>query len=59
MTEPLVLVLGDGTVAQLILNRPGAYNALSPQLACELERALRAQAVDADAIIIRGAGGNF
>jgi enoyl-CoA hydratase len=52
--------LRDG-VGWITLNRPEAMNAITIELAVELEAALRALAGDGDVrvIVIRGAGGNF
>lgn len=51
--------VGDDGVATVTLNRPEAMNAITTELAAGLERALRAVAADAGAILLRGAGGNF
>src|SRR4051794_41009511 len=48
----------DG-VCTLTLNRPEAMNAITTDLAIELGAALAEAARDANAIVIRGAGGNF
>ncbi|MGX9670557.1 enoyl-CoA hydratase/isomerase family protein [Mycobacterium sp. HM-7] len=58
MTEP-VLVDVAGRVATVTLNRPEQRNAITVALGAALERALRDAAGAADAIVIRGAGGNF
>jgi enoyl-CoA hydratase/carnithine racemase len=57
--SPSVLARLDGAIGHVTLNRPGRTNALDPQLAAELARALRDLSPAANAILIRGAGGNF
>jgi enoyl-CoA hydratase len=58
MSEPLILVERDGGIATVILNRPGAMNALSKALRGELYRTM--VALDADdsvrVVILTGAG---
>jgi enoyl-CoA hydratase/carnithine racemase len=49
----------DGRIGRLTLNRPDAMNAITTELARELERAVRELGQDAGVIVIRGAGGNF
>lgn len=55
----LVLTEIDDRIATVTLNRPAAMNAITIDLARELEAALHAAANDADVILIRGAGPNF
>jgi enoyl-CoA hydratase/carnithine racemase len=55
----VVLTRVEGRVGHVVLNRPEALNAITTELARELERALRELADVADVIVIRGAGGNF
>jgi enoyl-CoA hydratase len=56
-----VLASVDGSIGRITLNRPKAYNAITTQLARELEHALRAlgEELTVGVIVIRGAGGNF
>lgn len=54
-----VLTTVAGRVGWLTLNRPEAMNAVTLELARQLEAGLRQLAVDADVIVIRGSGGNF
>lgn len=54
-----VLVEAGAGVGWVTLNRPEQTNALSPELAVELESALRSLAERVDVIVLRGAGGNF
>ena len=58
--ETLQIDAADGVVT-VTLNRPGAKNALSPQMADELTAALRALRADeaVRAIVLAGAGGDF
>lgn len=51
----------DGNVGRITLNRPDRMNAISVQLARELDAAITnlGQAQDINVIVIRGAGGNF
>ena len=51
----------DGAVATLTLDRPGTRNALSAQMADELDTTLQALAADDDvrALVLTGAGGDF
>lgn len=51
----------DGTIGRITLNRPDRMNAISVQLAGELDAALTSlgQRQDINVIVIRGAGGNF
>lgn len=57
--DSVVLARRDGAIGHLTLHRPEQTNALSPQLATELEQKLRELGPDVNAILIRGAGGNF
>ena len=59
MSEPPVLTRVHGGVAQVLLNRPEARNAVTIGLARALYDALSDAAVYADVVVIRGAGGNF
>ena len=54
-----VLVEEDGRIGRLTLNRPEAMNAITVALAEQLEAGLRELEDRVDAIVIRGAGGNF
>jgi enoyl-CoA hydratase/carnithine racemase len=54
-----VLTERADAVGRITLNRPDAMNAVTVELAGELERALVALAEDVHVIVIRGAGGNF
>jgi enoyl-CoA hydratase/carnithine racemase len=54
-----VLVSEDAGIGRITLNRPDAMNAVTVELAGELERALVALAETVHVIVIRGAGGNF
>ncbi len=60
-SEPLVLSTITNTVAQVVMNRPSAMNAMSRAMITELrlalERAQRDPAVSL--IVLAGAGGNF
>jgi enoyl-CoA hydratase len=58
---PTVLMEKRDRVAYLTLNRPGAHNALSPELVTELEGAIAETAADAElrALVLRGAGPSF
>ena len=58
MTEPHLLVEKADGVALLTMNRPGARNAISPQMACLLADALTDAAADDDvrAVVLTGAG---
>lgn len=59
--EPVVLTSATDGVGTLTLNRPDAMNAITIELAEQLEAGLRALAADehVSVIVIRGAGGNF
>ena len=50
--------VSDG-VGRITLNRPDQLNAITGDLARELERSILGIAADANVILIRGAGGNF
>jgi enoyl-CoA hydratase/carnithine racemase len=54
-----ILTEVDEGVGRLTLNRPGAMNAVTTELAVELEAGLARLAGQARVIVIRGAGGNF
>ncbi len=56
---PSILIRRDGRVGRLTLNRPNAMNAITTELAEQLETGLRSLAEDCDVIVIRGAGGTF
>ena len=60
MTEPVRRVSADG-VGHITLNRPERMNAVTIELAGQLEDALRALSADpsVNVILIRGAGKNF
>lgn len=49
----------DGRVGRITLNRPDQLNAITVELAGQLERALNELSGDSEVIVIRGAGGNF
>ena len=57
MTDVLRAV-SDG-VGRITLNRPDQLNAITGDLARELERSILGIAADVNVILIRGAGGNF
>lgn len=57
MARGAVEVAIDGAVGRITLNRPEALNAITVELATQLEAALRE--VDARVVVLRGAGGNF
>jgi enoyl-CoA hydratase/carnithine racemase len=54
-----VLTSQAGGVGHVTLSRPEAYNAITVELAHELEHALVALAPEVNVIVVRGAGGNF
>lgn len=54
-----VLWYRDGQIGHITLNRPKAFNSMTVELGEQLKMALGELARDSDAIIIRGAGGNF
>lgn len=54
-----VLWRRDGQIGYITLNRPKAFNSMTVELGEQLEAALGELGSDSDAIIIRGAGGNF
>lgn len=60
MSKPVETTVAD-RVGTILLNRPGAMNAITIELAEALESALRQLAADeaVSVIVIRGAGGNF
>lgn len=59
--EPLVLYTVANKIARVVMNRPGAMNAMNRGIITELRQALeRAQSdPDASIIVLAGAGGNF
>jgi enoyl-CoA hydratase/carnithine racemase len=57
MTEVLRAV--SGGVGRITLNRPAQLNAITIDLARELERTILGIAPDVNVVLIRGAGGNF
>ncbi len=59
--EPVVLYTVANKVARVMMNRPGAMNAMSQALVTELRQAMeRAQSdPEASVIVLSGAGGNF
>ena len=59
MADRVVLRAVDGPIGRLTLNRPEAMNAITVELARELERGVRELAGETSVIVIRGAGGNF
>ncbi|MEU7812842.1 enoyl-CoA hydratase/isomerase family protein [Pseudonocardia sp. NPDC049154] len=62
MTEPVLLAYstaGGGRVAHVTLNRPGARNAITIELAAALRDRLAEAAETAEVVVIRGAGGDF
>jgi enoyl-CoA hydratase/carnithine racemase len=61
MTKPdtVVRTSQDGEVGHLLLDRPGAMNAITVELGRQLEAALTELAASVTVIVIRGAGGNF
>jgi enoyl-CoA hydratase/carnithine racemase len=54
-----VLAQIEGRVGRITLDRPAQMNAITIELAEELERGVSDLARSADVIVIRGAGGNF
>jgi enoyl-CoA hydratase/carnithine racemase len=54
-----VLTAVDGPIGWLTLNRPEAMNAVTVELARQLEGGLRRLAAETAVIVIRGADGNF
>ncbi len=58
MTETTVITSINGAIATVTLNRPGAMNALSRQMRCELAAAMRALEADDSVrvVILTGAG---
>ena len=58
MTEATVITSISGAIATVTLNRPGAMNALSRQMRCELAAAMRALEADDNVrvVILTGAG---
>ena len=60
-SEPLVLSTVANNIAHVVLNRPGAMNAMSRAMITELRQSLERALSDPDAsiIVLSGAGGNF
>jgi enoyl-CoA hydratase len=60
-SEPLVLSTVSNKVARVVMNRPGAMNAMSRGMITELRQALESAQRDPDVsiIVLTGAGGNF
>ncbi len=60
-SEPLVLYTVANHIARVVMNRPGAMNAMKREMITELRQALeRAQSdPDVSIIVLAGAGGNF
>ena len=49
----------DGRVAEIVINRPGAGNAFTGEMARQLGQIMREAAQSADVVIIRGEGADF
>ncbi len=60
-SEPLVLYTVTNSVARVVMNRPGAMNAMSRGMITELRQSLERTQSDPDVsiIVLSGAGGNF
>jgi enoyl-CoA hydratase len=60
-SEPLVHYTVAGNIAHVVMNRPGAMNAMSRTMIAELRQALERAQDDPNAsiIVLSGAGGNF
>ena len=60
-SEPLVLSTVANNIAHVVMNRPGAMNAMSRAMITELRQSLERALSDPDAsiIVLSGAGGNF
>jgi enoyl-CoA hydratase len=60
-SEPLVLYSVVNKIARVVMNRPGAMNAMSRGMITELRQALERAQSDPNAtiIVLSGAGGNF
>ena len=60
-SEPLVFSTVSNKVARVVMNRPGAMNAMSRGMITELRQALERAQRDPDVsiIVLTGAGGNF
>src|SRR2546426_12579928 len=60
-SEPLVLSTVANNIAHVVMNRPGAMNAMSRAMITELRQSLERVQSDPDVLIIvlSGAGGNF
>jgi enoyl-CoA hydratase/carnithine racemase len=59
VSEPQVFATREDPIGRITLNRPEAMNAVTIELARQLEQALKTLAPAVDVIVIRGAGGNF
>jgi enoyl-CoA hydratase/carnithine racemase len=59
MLGPPVLAAADGPIGWLTLNRPEDMNAVTMELARQLEAGIVRLAAETAVIVIRGAGGNF
>ncbi|GAC1308743.1 MAG: short-chain-enoyl-CoA hydratase [Ktedonobacteraceae bacterium] len=59
--EPLVLYTVANKIARVVMNRPGAMNAMNRGMITELRQAMERAQNDPDAsiIVLTGAGGNF
>jgi enoyl-CoA hydratase/carnithine racemase len=55
----VVLRAVSGGVGRVTLNRPDQLNAITADLARELERSILDVAADVNVVLVRGAGGNF
>jgi enoyl-CoA hydratase/carnithine racemase len=55
----VVLCTVSNGVGRLTLNRPDQLNAITAELARELERSILDVAADVNVVLVRGAGGNF
>ncbi len=60
-SEPLVLSTVANTIAHVVMNRPGAMNAMNRDMITELRQALERAQGDSGVslIVLAGAGGNF
>src|SRR6266571_4478180 len=60
-SAPLVLSTVANKIARVVMNRPGAMNAMSRGMIAELRQALEHAQSDANVsiIVLSGAGGNF
>jgi enoyl-CoA hydratase/carnithine racemase len=57
--EAAVVTHSADRVGHILLNRPKALNAITTEMAHQLEQALTRLSADVDVIVIRGAAGNF